>query len=573
MLPRPLGRSRLRLFATLVAIGVGQAVAAIIVGMLVQHGFDTLVNGSVPLTAAGGLPIAAGLTAGVLMLAVLRGVERLAAERLGQHYVIEVRETLFVHLTRVPARSLGRRHRGSMLMRFVGDLSALRSWVSLGLSRLLVGGVAVGLSMTVLAVISLRLGLAVGGVLLLGALGTWAASPYLMSRTRYARGRQSRLTGEVTERLTQVAVLQAAGQERRENKRVRRRSQEVADAVVARAGATGLTRAVAEGTAAAATVAALLVGAVEVQAGRTSAGTVVAAVTITGLLAGHLRDLGRVGEYATGAKVARQAARRFLEMAILPDPAGSPDLEPGRGAVEIRDVSLGDALRGVTVRADAGRTVAVVGPNGAGKSSLASVVARMVDPDAGEVRLDSQDLRSRSLASVREAIGIASPDLPLLRGSMERNVRYRWPRCPQEEVDRVAALCDLDAVAADLPDGWRQDVGDGGSRLSAGQRARLTVARAVLGRPVLLVLDEAEAHLDRHANAVVDRVLTDHHGTALVVTHRRDLVERADEVWCLVDGRLVETGSPRDLLHGDGPTARLFAGAAQQPPDQHRAAV
>ena len=138
---------------------------------------------------------------------------------------------------------------------------------------------------------------------------------------------------------------------------------------------------------------------------------------------------------------------------------------------------------------------------------------------------------------------------------------YRLPRAPAAELQRVAALCGLDELVADLPDGWRSDVGEGGSRLSAGQRARVAVARAVLGEPPLLLLDEAEAHLDETAAALVDRVLAAHTGTALVVTHRRALVERADVVWCLVDGQVVEVGAPEALLAGDGPTAQLFGRA------------
>lgn len=566
-LPRPISRSRLRRLATLVAIGVGQAVSALLIALLVQRGFDVLVTGTAPVTVAVAAPIVAGLGVGVLLIASLRGLERLVAERLGQDYVLDVRETLFRHLTQVPARELGARNRGSMLMRFVGDLAALRSWVSLGLSRLLVGGLAVGLSSIVLLAVNPSLGLAVGGALLVGALATWAVSPRLMHRTREARRRQARLTGEVTERLTQIAVLQVSGQGRRENRRVGRKSSDVADAMVARAGATGLTRAIAEGTAALATVAALLVGAIEVQAGRTTAGTVVAAVSIAGLLSGHLRDLGRVAEYASGASVARAAARRFLAMPTLPDLPGAPDLEVGGGDVQLQAVALGEALAGVSLHARAGQRIAVVGPNGAGKSTLVAVVARMVDPDHGQVRIDGQDLRTRSLSSVRRAIGVAGPDLPLLRGSMDRNVRYRMPRCEDGEVSRVTRLCDLDAVAADLPHGWRSDVGEGGSRLSAGQRARLTVARAALGRPAVLLLDEAEAHLDARAAAVVDAVLDDHRGTALVVTHRRDLVERADQVWCLQDGQVAEVGTPAALLAGDGPTARLFGRTHDRRPE------
>lgn len=546
------------LFAALVGIGVGQALAAISIGVLVQRGFDTLVTGTAPITVSVAGPIVGGLVIAVLVAATLRGVERFSAERLGQHYVLEVRETLFKHLTAVPARDLGARSRGSMLMRFVGDLSALRAWVSLGLSRLLVGGLAVGLSMVVLVVINVALGLTVAAVLLLGALGTWAVSPRLMRKTRHARSRQSRLTGEVTERLTQIAVLQASGQGRRENKRVRRKSTAVADAMVSRAGATGVTRAIAEGTAATATVAALLVGALEVQATRTTPGTVVAAVTIIGLLAGHLRDLGRVAEYATGATVARDAARRFLAFPTLPDAKDAPALQPAGGRIDVRDVTLTPALQDITLHAEPGQRIAVVGPNGAGKSTLVSVIARLIDPDQGEVHIDGQDLRTRSLTSTRKAIGIASPDLPLLKGSMDRNVRYRWPRSDQEEVDRISHMCDLETIAADLPDGWRSDVGDGGARLSAGQQARLAVARAALGRPTVLILDEAEAHLDQHAATVIDRVLADHQGTALIVTHRRDLIERCDQIWCLVDGHVAETGTPRDLLHNDGPTGALF---------------
>lgn len=559
MLPHPLGSSRLRLFGILVAIGLGQALAAITIGLLAQRGFDVLVTGKDPLTPSMAFPIAGGLGAGVLMTATLRGWERLVAERLGQNYILEVRDTLFAHLTQVPARDLGQRSRGSMLMRFVGDLAALRSWISLGLARLLVGGVAVGLSTILLMVINVALGLTVGGVLLMGGLVTWAVSPRLLRKTRAARRSQSRLTGEVTERLLQIAVLQASGQERREGKRVKRRGIDVADAMVSRAGAIGVTRAVAEGTAALAAVSALLVGAIEVHAGRATAGTVVAAASIAGLLGGHLRDLGRVAEYAAGARVSREAAARFLSMDPLPDLPQAPALDVGGGEVRLDDVVLGRALRGVTVQASAGQIVAVVGPNGAGKSTLVALVARMVDPDAGRVLVNGQDLRTRSLSSVRKAVGLVGPDMPLLRGSMERNVRYRLPRCDDEEVARVAALCELHAVADDLPNGWRSDVGEGGSRLSAGQRARLTIARAALGRPDVLVLDEAEAHLDRDAAGIVDRVLADHRGTALVVTHRLDLVRRADRVWCLVDGQVAEVGSPDELLNRAGPTARLFA--------------
>lgn len=562
MLPRPLSRSRARLFGVLVGIGAGQAVGAISVALLIERGFDLFVTGTAPVAAPIAAALTAGLIGGVAVTALLRREERVAAERVGQHYVLDVRETLFRHLTRVPARELAQRSRGSMLLRFVGDLKALKTWVSLGLARLIVAGLAAGLAMAALAVINLRLGLAVGGVLVLGALATWATSPRLITTAEQARKRQSKLTGEVSERLSQIAVLQASGQERRERQRVRRKSDDVAAAMIARAKASGDARGIAEGTAALTGVAALLVGVMEVRAGRATGGTIVASLSIAGFLSGHLRDLGRVAEYAAGAQVASAAVRRFLTMPPLREVEGAPDVDVSGGEVHLQAVSVGKALDGVTLHARAGDTVAVVGPNGAGKSTLVSLVARLIDPDEGRVCIDGQDLTTCSLSSVRKAVGMAGPDLPLLRGSMDRNVRYRLPRCSDEEVTRIAELCELDHVAADLPEGWRTDVGEAGARLSAGQRARLMVARAALGRPPVLVLDEAEAHLDLDAAAVVDRVLDDHRGTALVVTHRRELVDRADAVWFLVEGRVAEVGDPAQLLAANGPTAQLFCSGA-----------
>ncbi|SDD68872.1 ABC transporter ATP-binding protein [Auraticoccus monumenti] len=560
-LPKPVARGRHALFTGLVGVGVGQAGCALGIALLVQRGFDALIaDPTLPPPSTRTLvllvvALAMTITAG----AWLRGQERVVGEQLGQHYVQDVRATLFEHLTQVPARELGRRHRGNLLLKFVGDLGALRLWVARGLARLVVAVVAVAVILTGLAVVSWPLATGVGGVLLLGAGVTLVLGPWLQRTSRRSRRVRARLTGEVTERLQQLQVVQASGQERREGRRVHRRSERVADAMVQQARASGSMRAIAEAAATAAGAVVLLVGALEVQSGRASAGTVVAALSVTGLLGGYLRDLGRVSEYASRASVARHAARRFLTTPTLPDPDGLPPLRVERGEVRLEGVTVEGALQQVDATVGPGEVVAVVGPNGAGKSTLMSVVSRLIDPDRGRVVVDGQDLRDRSLRSVRQAVGLAGPDLPLLRGSLRRNVCYRRPRVDAEELARITRLCDLDELAEELPDGWDSDVGEGGSRLSAGQRARVTIARAALGRPPVLILDEAEAHLDARAVTVLERVLRDHRGVALVVTHRRSVVEAADRVWHLADGRLVETGRPDELLAGSGPTARLLA--------------
>ena len=303
----------------------------------------------------------------------------------------------------------------------------------------------------------------------------------------------------------------------------------------------------------------MLLGALEVASGTTTPGTVVGAMTIVGLLLPALRDLGRIHEYWHGFQVASERIERFLELPnLVNERPNAPDLTVERGQLELRQVSVTGVFEDLNVVAPAGGVIAIVGPNGAGKSTLLALAARLLDPDQGEVRLDGRDFARHSLASVRRAVGMVSAELPLLKGSIARNLRYRWPEAPLEEVERVCALCGVDELLAELPEGAQTRLLEDGKNLSPGQRQRIALARALLGDPALLLLDEVEANLDTRAEAVVDRVLARHCGTVLMVTHRRDRLFRADEIWHVADGRLVESGPPLKLLNSDGPTSRLF---------------
>lgn len=187
-----------------------------------------------------------------------------------------------------------------------------------------------------------------------------------------------------------------------------------------------------------------------------------------------------------------------------------------------------------------GSVVAVTGLNGSGKSTLLALAARLVEPEAGRVTLGGQDLSGVAQASLRQAVSLVMPDLPLLRGDVEHNLRYRDPDADDAELERVRALTGLDEVLAQLPDGTATKVVEGGRSLSAGQRTRLALARALVGDPPVLLLDEVEANLDVGAVDAMHRVLGDRRGrcTTIVVTHRPELVAQADEVWRLEDGRL-----------------------------------
>ncbi len=325
--------------------------------------------------------------------------------------------------------------------------------------------------------------------------------------------------------------------------------------MIHRARYAGRLRGVSEGTAGAATAAVVMAGVI----GRLEPGTIAAAMTIVGLLVAPLRDLGRVQEYWHNAQVSREKLRSFLARPTgLDEPVDPAAMQRGEGRLRFEDVHLHGVLHGISATAEPGQIVAIVGPNGAGKTTLLTLAARLMEPDGGRILLDGQHLALHAAADVRRYLGLVGPDLPLLRGTVERNLRYRWPDGPDEELERVTERCDFSWVVDSLPDGmatraWLK----GGVSLSAGQRQR--PALALVGDAPVLLLDEADANLDGDAASVVDRVIAEHTGTVLVVTHQRERMAGADAVWHICDGQLVEQGHPDDLLIGDGPTARLFA--------------
>jgi ABC-type multidrug transport system fused ATPase/permease subunit len=562
-LPGVVAGARRWLLARLVGNGILQAAAALAAALLVHRVFDALVaSGARPASdlVAQVLLAGLGLLSSAAALALLRIVERADAERMGQGYVNDLRMVLFDTLSALSPRRLQQRSRGGVVLRFVGDLKMLRQWVSLGLGRILVAAISGALALAALAWADAGLAAAAAASIGLGLAALAGLGGPTRTAMREARRRQGYLSANVNEKVASIAVVQAFGQARRERGHLRRQSERLGDAMVEQTRRAAALRAVGDFTAALASAAVLVVGAIEVGYGSTTPAVVVAAMTVVGMLVPGLRDLGQALGYWNGAQVARGKLEEFLTSPdTLSEAPGAPGLAlAGSGRLEFRGVEVTGSLRGFSAVAGAGRVTAIVGPNGAGKSTLLAVAARLFDPDAGQVLLDGQDIAHHSLSSVHRAFGMVSPDLPLLRGTIEKNLKYRWTRADEEALAAVRALCGIDEMLAELPEGLQTRVAEGGANLSFGQRQRIALARALLGHPPVLLLDEADANLDARSSRIVDRVLASYGGTVLLVTHRLERAAAADEIWYVEDGKLVESGTPHELLHRAGPTARLF---------------
>lgn len=547
-LPPIFSANRRTLFIRLIVNGVLQAAFIIGAMLLVRHAFDVLLNPEFDdpevhmfdlsqvweiVLFAGGLMLCTG------MAAWLRYVERVDAERLGQSYIHQVRLAVFDRMKRFSPRHLSNRSTGSSMLRFVSDLSAIRRWVSLGLAQIVVSSIVTLICVGVLGYLDPYLALSAIVILSLGLGWNLRMGPHMHQVISEARRRRGYLASNINEKIRSYIVIQAFDQGARERRRFRRHSLRLGNAMVDRAGASAGMRIVNDGATALSVAAILSLGSLEVFYNLTSSGNVVAAMAVVGFLSSAFRDLGRTHEYLQGYRVSTQKIIEFMETKPLRGRSSTlPSLELTNGEIELRRVSIRGVLRNISCTAPGGARVAVMGGNGAGKSTLLQVIARLVDPDKGRVLIDGQDIRRCNLASVRKAIGIVSADIPLLKGSVGYNLLYRKPDVAEDELDRIRELCGINEFLAQLPGKEKFRVMEGGKNLSLGQRHKLALARALIGQPSILIVDEVDANLDQQAVEVFEKVIAEFPGTVLMVSRFEQRLALADQCWYLEKGRL-----------------------------------
>jgi len=363
--------------------------------------------------------------------------------------------------------------------------------------------------------------------------------PFMHRVITETRRRRGHLAGNINEKISSYIVIHAFNQRRRERRRFSKQSRRLSEAMIERAGASAGMRIVNDGATALSMAAILSIGAMEVFRNQTNSGNVVAAMAVVGFLSTAFRDLGRIHEYLQAYRVSKQKIIEFMETTRLRGRSSKlPSLQISKGTIELQNIRIRGALRGLSGTIPGGTRVAITGDNGAGKSTLLQVIARLVDPDRGKVLVDGQDIRRCNLSSVREAIGIVSPDLPLLKGSVRYNLRYRKPDASAEELERVQRLCKIDDLLAQLPRGENFRIKEGGENLSLGQRHKLALARALLGQPSILILDEIDANLDPQAVKVFIDVIESFAGTVLMVSRFEERLALVDDYWSLADGKL-----------------------------------
>jgi ABC-type multidrug transport system fused ATPase/permease subunit len=548
------GARRARL-AALIAAALAQAACGLVAALAARRALD---GATLPAADTGGALAALALTAAALLgLALLRSWQGVQGERLAQHHIRDVRLALFDTLATLSPAGRGRRSRGAVMLRFMGDAQALRDWAAVGAPGLAAALVAALVLLLGLALLAAPLALLAAGWFAAAALAMAFTLPALARRVREARLRQAHLAALVHDRIASVPVMQAAAQAGRERSRLDRRIAHLAEAQVGTASARARHRLVLDTALAGLALSVLAAWSLAAAAptawreGLQGVGVLVGALGLITLLAAPLRRSGRALEQQVAAAVARDRIADFLADTEATPPARSAAL-PRQPALRLAGLQpAGLASAPLAAEVPHGRCIAITGAPGSGKTALLETLARLRPLAVGEVELGGRALGSIGLREFAQRVSHVAADMPPLRGSVEANLRYRRRHATPEQLQAAAAAAGwpgpLDAAALALR------VRDGGANLGGRQRRALVLARALVGRPALLLVDELEHLLDADLATAFAALRLQHRGTLIFSTHEPRLAALADAVWEL--GAAPARAAPLRPLRRVGGTA------------------
>lgn len=505
-----------------------------------------------------------------VVIAVLRAALSFAhtflANNIAQKVVLDLRRRLYSHLQLMQPSFFEHERTGQLLARVIGDVAALQSLVTIGIEDLVSTPILILGSLVLMIVISPPL--TIISLLLLPLVGwlMWRLGKRLRKASYETQVALGNLTVLLQESFSAIKLVQAFGAEEQALNQFDQRNRRVYQHALRAIRLRTLLSPSVELIGTLGVIAGVFVGGVFVIQGWLHPESLLAFMIYFYTLASSIRKLTQI--QTVREQVAGAAERIFQVLDVQPEITDAPDaidLPTVRGEIVFENVHFrypnGDeVLRGVSFKIRSGEKVAIVGPSGVGKTTIVMLLMRFYDPTEGRILLDGYDLRKIRLRSLRQHIGLVLQDTFVIDGTVRENITLGNPDATEDEIVEAAKLANAHDFIQRLPDGYETWVGEGGAFLSVGQRQRIALARALLKKPAILVLDEVTSHLDAESEATVQQAIERamQERTVIIIAHRLSTVKNANRILVLQDGQIVEEGRHEELVAADTYYRRLY---------------
>jgi ATP-binding cassette, subfamily B, bacterial len=503
-----------------------------------------------------------------LVLAIASAARFYAVNWLGERVVADIRRDVFAHLTGLSPAFYEVSHSGEVMSRLTADTTQVKAAASTVISQALRNILLLAGAMVMMVVTSPKLSLAVLIAIPVIVVPLVAYGRSVRSLSRQAQDTLAQASAYASESLAQVRVMQAFTHEKRAATRFGQAVDRSFEAANARAKARAGLTAIAIFLTFASVVGVLWYGAQDVLSGAMTGGRLSQFVLYAVLAATALGGLSEVwGEVAQCLGAAERLSGLLQVQSAIQSPRHPKALPvPPQGAVAFRDVSFSyplrpetSALDRVSFQAAPGERIALVGPSGAGKTTIFALLLRFYDPDRGKVEVDGVAVNEAALSELRSRFALVPQETALFADTVAANIAYGKDDAQRSEIEAAAKAAFAHDFIMALPQGYDTALGEGGVTLSAGQRQRIAIARALLRNAPILLLDEATSALDAESETLVQKALDKimEGRTTLVIAHRLATVIRADRILVFDGGRLVEEGTHQSLIGKGGIYKRL----------------
>ena len=503
-----------------------------------------------------------------LVLALASAARFYCVNWLGERVVADIRRDVFKHLTGLSPAFYEVSHSGEVMSRLTADTTQIKAAASTVISQALRNALVLIGATAMMVVTSPKLSLAVVlaiPVIMLPLVGYGRA---VRAKSREAQDTLAQASAFASESLSQVRVLQAFTHEKAAGARFGEAVERSFAAANARAKSRAGLTAIAIFLVFACVVGVLWYGAQDVLAGTMTGGRLGQFVLYALLAAGAVGELSEVwGEISQAAGAAERLSELLQVQSEIKSPVHPKELpNPPRGEIAFANVTFSyplrpeaNALERVSFRVNPSERIALVGPSGAGKTTIFALLLRFYDPDAGEVEIDGVAVKEADLAALRARFALVPQETALFADTIAANIAYGAIAASEAEIELAAKAAFAHDFITALPLGYATMLGEGGVTLSAGQRQRIAIARALLRNAPILLLDEATSALDSESETLVQRALDRimQGRTTLVIAHRLATVVNADRILVFDRGRLAEEGTHQGLIAKGGVYARL----------------